>query len=220
MTTDEYFRRRVVVWATGARRQFPWRETRDPFLILMAELMLRRTRADQVGPVFIRFRERFPDPASLLLANGDDLNELLRPLGLAWRVPAFQLTARMLLEQFGGVVPRIYTDLCRLPGAGDYVASAVRAFAFNEAAVLVDTNTVRVAGRYFGFDYSPESRRNREVRHQVARLFDAARPRESARDLLDFASLICRARAPRCSECPVSAHCHYASVSGLPVRAA
>ncbi len=220
MNTSDVFRESVAAWAALNRRAFPWHDTTDPFLILVSEIMLRRTRADQVRSVFVRFREKFPDAASLMAAGEEDVRDLLRPLGLDWRVPAFRRVARAVLERHQGVVPRNEADLRQLPGVGDYVASAVRAFAFREPSVLVDTNTVRVAARYFGFSYTAESRRNPAVRSQVGRLFDRARPAESAREVLDLAALVCRARAPLCGQCPVRESCHYASTATAALRVA
>lgn len=169
--------------------------------------MLRRTRAEQVAPVFTRFMARFPDARSLSGATEGKVEDIVRPLGLAWRVPAFRLMARALVERHGGNVPADRDQLLALPGVGDYVAAAVLALAFDLPAMLVDTNTVRVAGRYYGFHYHAESRRNRQVRDQVARLFDPTQPRTSARAVLDFASMVCRARLPLCGACPVLEHC-------------
>src|SRR5205814_1125119 len=104
--------------------------TLDPFAIVVSELMLRRTRSGQVNPVFIRFMHRFPEAAQLATADHNEVEDLLRPLGLAWRLPAFQALARQLVDLQGGV-PTEIAALMQLPGVGDYVASAVRAFAFN-----------------------------------------------------------------------------------------
>ena len=207
-----YFRVRLVEWAESHRRLFPWRATEDPFAVLIAEIMLRRTRADQVIPVYQRFMARFPTPGALAGAEPQVVADTVRPLGLTWRVPAFQLLARVLTDatnQQG--VPEDRGQLQELSGVGDYVAAAVRMFAFNLPDTLVDTNTVRVAARYFGFSYHAESRRNSEVRTAVARLHDRTQPRRSGQALLDFAALVCRARGPRCGECPMSVRCVYFS---------
>lgn len=205
----QLFRARIDEWAAKHARPLPWRQRSDPFAVLIAEIMLRRTHARQVVPVFERFMQRFPDPASLAVAPEQEVAEIVRPLGLRWRVPAFRQLARALVQKHGGQAPSDHEELEALPGVGDYVAAAVRAFAFNLPAVPVDTNTVRVAARYFGFPYNAESRRNRWVRAQVARLCDPSRPRDSARALLDFAAAVCRAVKPRHEECPVADQCAF-----------
>jgi A/G-specific adenine glycosylase len=204
-----WFQRTVRAWSEAHRRAFPWRRETDPFHILIAEVMLRRTRAEQVVPVFERFLVRFPNPGALAEAPEADVEELVRPLGLRWRVPVFQQLARALVERHGGQVPSDPTQLRALPGVGDYVAAAVCIFAFGRVATLADTNTVRVAARYAGALYHAESRRNAGMRARIDRLVSSACPAASARALLDFAAVVCQARAPRCPECPVAARCHY-----------
>lgn len=206
------FRARVRSWwrQCGVKEP-PWREQRDPWLVLLAELMLRRTNRSQVVPVFEGFAEKFGDPGRLVRARESQVRELLRPLGLRWRVPAFRAVAGVLQRSHGSKVPRDYADLVALPGVGDYVASAVLAFGFDLPATLVDTNTVRIAARYFGLPYGPDSRRNPRIREHVALLFDHRHPRESAAAILDFGAVICTARSPGCERCPVRAACHYGS---------
>lgn len=209
-----YFRERVAAWSAQHGRVFPWRETSDPYHVIIAELMLRRTQARQVVPVYHAFLARFPGIGQLAEALEEEVSAILKPLGLAWRAAGFSLLARQLVEQTGGTIPIAREQLLALPGVGDYVASAVRCLAFGEADVLIDTNTVRVAGRYFGFSTGPESRRNREVRQAVALLVDSDQPRESNLALLDFAALVCRAPLPRCAYCPVTSQCAWYNSAG------
>lgn len=204
-----YFRQQILEWGKSHRREFPWRQTTDPYAILIAEMMLRRTQARQVAPVYQAFLSRFPTPQALAAAPPQEVEALLRPLGLAWRVPAFQGMARQLVERYDGRVPCDRQALLSLPGVGDYVADAVRCLAFGHPVALVDSNTVRVAGRYFGFPVNAESRRRKAVRQAVARLVDPSAPRESNLALLDFAALVCRARQPRHDRCPVADRCAF-----------
>lgn len=208
-TSDEdvWFYRTILGWGIIHKREFPWRATTDPFRVLIAEMMLRRTRADQVVPIYRRFLERFPDAATLAAASEAEVAELVRPLGLAWRVPAFLQMARTLVGRYGGTVPRDRQSLRSLPGVGEYVADAILCIAFSEPVALVDTNTVRVAGRYFGFPTHGESRRSVSVRRAVARLIDPMAPRESSLALLDFAATVCRAGPPLCERCPFTERC-------------
>ena len=192
-------------------RELPWRSTNDAFAVLVAGLMLRRTRAEQVVPIFRRFMELFPDPFSLANASDAEVERTVRSLGLSWRTPAFKQMARALVERHGGRVPDSYDGLIELPGVGDYVAAAVLVFAFGQQRLISDTNTARVACRYFGYAYGPESRRNAQVRKATELLVDPLDPAKSAGALLDFATFVCRARAPRCDECPFHSGCDYAN---------
>jgi A/G-specific adenine glycosylase len=206
-----HFRSRVIKWSRANPRGLPWRDAkRSAYAVLIAELMLRRTRAAQVAPVFRRFIADFPTVRSLASARSDAVNRVVASLGLHWRSSAFIAVARELTARHGGQVPSDHASLLHLPGVGDYVASAVRALAFDLGAILVDTNTVRVAARYFGFHYGPETRRDPSARARIALLHDPRWPRASAQALLDFAASICRARDPRCAVCPVRTMCRYA----------
>lgn len=190
--------------------------SRDPYAILMSEIMLRRTKAEQVAPVFSRFLQRFPDAAALANAEDEDIEEIVRPLGLSWRTPAFKRVAQSLVSDHRAVVPDNYDELLGLAGVGDYVAAAVEIFGFGQSRILSDTNTARVACRLFGLSYGPESRRKEEVRARISDLLDQDKPADSARALLDFASAICRARKPLCHACPLAAVCAYRTRGGEP----
>jgi A/G-specific adenine glycosylase len=199
--------RQLRFWDERYRRPFPWRETKNAFHILLAELMLRRTRARQVVPVFLEFTQRYPDVQTLALAPPAQVAQLLFPLGLSWRVPAFQNIAQILLECYNGEVPSDYETLLTLPGVGEYVASAVSCFASGQALPIIDTNTVRVAGRLFGLPTHAESRRSPLMRNLLQHLLDRQHPRSYNYALLDLAARICTPAHPRCGECPLLSTC-------------
>jgi A/G-specific adenine glycosylase len=203
----ELFQGAVRDWAIEHSRDFPWRHTIHPFHMLVAEMMLRRTRATQVVPVYERFISRYPCPARLARATESEVEEILRPLGLRWRVPAFRQAAQRIVAEFDSAVPRDRPSLLTLPGVGEYVADAIRCFSFGEAAALVDTNTVRVAGRYFGIAVNADSRRRSQVRQAVRMLIDPLAPRASNLAVLDFAATVCLPSHPACQVCPVTAYC-------------
>ena len=203
----KYFRRELLKWWESEGRVFPWRETRDPYQVLVAELMLRRTRAEQVRGVYLQFIERYPTIDSLAAADSGDVARILYSLGLAWRVPAFRQTARAVVESYGGKLPSNRQALMCLPGIGDYVADAILSFAFDVPAAVVDTNTVRVAGRYLGFSSGGEARRRRTVIDSVRGLVGTERTRDMNFAVLDLGALVCRAKEPVCERCPVRARC-------------
>lgn len=194
-------------WDVEYRRIFPWRRTENPFHIMMAELMLRRTQARQVIKVYKDFITKYPDVPALADAPADQVERSLSSLGLAWRVPAFQQIACALAEQYGGKVPPSYDALVALPGIGDYVASAVCCFAFGQAVIIVDTNTVRVAGRLFGIPTHAESRRRKPIRTLLQALLDREDPKSYNYAMLDLAALICTPVKPRCAICPLLQYC-------------
>lgn len=201
------YRQKLQAWGQKNRRDFPWRHTRDPYQILIAEMMLRRTRATQVEPVYSSFLKRYPHVHSLANASEDELAEALYSLGLAWRVPAFKELARVLVESYGGEVPYLYSRLLELPGVGDYVASAICCFAYEQPQRLIDTNTVRVAGRLFAIPTHAESRRNRSMSDLLEALMDPGSPSDYHYSLLDLAAVICLPREPYCPDCPLLLLC-------------
>ena len=158
------FRLAINAWGRRNVRSFPWRTTSNPYHLLLAEMMLRRTNAKQVSPVFVETIRRFPDVDSLSRASAKHLREVLRPLGLAWRAENIRRMAKVLSAEFNLRIPKTYDELRQLPGVGDYVASAVCSFAYNKPLPIIDSNTVRVVGRYFGFRTNPDSRRSRRLR--------------------------------------------------------
>lgn len=201
------FQTHLRVWGPENERVFPWRRIRNPFHILIAELMLRRTRARQVVPVYQQFITQYPDAHVLAEAVPEEVARLLFPLGLVWRVPAFQQMAQRIVMEYKGQVPRQYEMLLTLPGVGDYVASAVCSFAFSQPFPIIDTNTVRVAGRLFGVATHAESRRRTPIRQLLSALLDQHDPQAYNYHLLDLAALICIPAHPRCESCPLLQEC-------------
>jgi A/G-specific adenine glycosylase len=210
-----FARLELLSWYWSSARRFPWREERDPYRILMAEMMLRRTRASQVVEVYRSFIAKYPDAAALDSASAAEVAEDLRPLGLYWRAANFKKLAEELVSRHSGSVPGSREELLQLTGVGPYVADAVRCFAFVEPVALVDTNTVRVAARYFGFEYNQESRRRPAVIAAVSELVDTGQPQASNYALLDFAATVCRALNPEHAACPLRSHCrHFQHTTG------
>jgi A/G-specific adenine glycosylase len=179
--------------------------------VAVAEILLRRTRAEAVAPVYTMFIRKFPDPLALAHARAADIFELLRPLGLRWRAANLVAIARRLRKTGGN--PFGDPVLLRgLPGVGDYVASAVAVFALGRAAPVVDANTARVAGRFFGITTRSELRRSRAVREALGNLVGSRRAREVNLALIDLGALLCRPALPRCPECPLEPDCMKAGV--------
>lgn len=195
-------------WAQNARK-YPWRETRDPYAILIAEVLLHRTRADQVQPLYRELMARYPDVESLTKAPEIALLQILASAGLRWRVHALSRCAKEIQQRFNGEIPSERRDLMSLPGIGHYITAAIRCFAFGYDDAIIDTNTVRVLSRMFAIPVTDRLRRDQAF-HQLA---DALLIRGNARDynlaLLDLAALVCTPRNPRCPECPLQQCCAY-----------
>ncbi len=199
---NESFRAALLHWHARHARTFPWRDGVTPWQVLLAEMCLRRTRADQVAPVYRRLM-RVARTASEAVRNAPAVRREMRSLGLHWRARNLAALARAVVKRRGRI-PRDDLELRRLPGVGDYVAGAVRTFAFGQRAALIDTNTTRVVRRVLG---SPSAGAWQQ-RLDLYRL--AGRDGLDARfnyALLDLGALICKARDPLCGECPVRATC-------------
>jgi len=207
-------------WWLARGRRFPWREDRTPYRVLVSEVLLHRTRAGSVAPIYERFIGRYPSPVVLASADDSELAEMLGPLGLRWRTELIGRMAREIVERFGGEVPCDRDALLSLPGVGDYIASAVLVFGCGMFAPLLDTNIVRIAGRYHGVPVSDGSRRSARFAELLSDLVDPLDPATSYYALIDLGALVCRPRSPRCGECPIREGCrHAAGRSGRSSRA-
>jgi len=199
----------LLSWWDSHGRSYPWRRTRDPYRILIAEILLHRTRADQVKRVYEDFIRRYPTVADLARAKRADVIATLKPLGLRWRSRLLLAMARVLHEQYQDEIPRSSDLLKSLPGVGDYIAAAVQCFAFGVPTPILDANTVRVTGRIFGVPISDSARRKEEFRNMYSSLHDVSRSRDFNLAMIDLAALLCRPSHPRCHLCPISTHCEF-----------
>jgi A/G-specific adenine glycosylase len=170
--------------------------------------MLHRTQVRQIIPVYEKFITLFPDVAALARTPREAIHEVMKPLGLRWRINLMIDMASELAERFQGRVPSDRGALISLSGVSDYIASAVRCFSFGLPDPLVDTNTVRVIGRVFGLTIKPSSRRNPQFKELLTALLDRDRPADYNYALLDLAHLVCLSRRPPvCEQCPLLLSC-------------
>jgi len=203
-------KRFFVLYARRHFRDFPWRDLRTtPFHLLIAELLLAQTKAEDVAQVWPALVARYPQPERLARARLSTLRLLLRPLGFQnQRAKALKNVARFLEEKFGGVVPSGAENLLQIPHLGLYAATAVGCFKFSERVPIVDANVIRVLGRFSGYQTRKDLRRSR----QIWSLAWAILPRNAVLHnygLLDFAANICTTHKPKCGSCKLQASCQY-----------
>lgn len=204
------FRETLRLWGQLNYRPYPWRQSNNPYHILIAEVMLHRTQAPQVVPIYLSFIKQYPDINSVALASNTDLYDALHSLGLCWRIDLIHQMADEIIKRFNGEIPQEKADLLSLPGVSEYIAGALRCFVWKLPEPLIDTNTVRVAGRVFGLEIKDSSRRNRQFRDIISALVDPIEPATYNYALLDLAERICmRKRQPECLVCPVQEFCVY-----------
>ena len=199
------FRRDLLRWLDSNRRDFPWRNGKqNPWQVLMIEMCLRRTKAEQVAQV-ADILLSLGDTPNAFLDNSDTIDQCLAHLGLNERSDNLREAALFIKDKLGGSVPDTWHGLRAITGVGDYIASAVLCFAFKRPSVLMDTNTKRIARRVLG---EGQKHPNWRLRHA---LWDLAGPRGADthwnQALLDLGAKVCTARIPKCDDCPVQAHC-------------
>ena len=202
---ESAFRYDLLAWFTQKRRSFPWRRPGlNPWQILMVEMCLHRTKAEQVAQVADKLLALGETPDSFL-QNHNLLRPSLDTLGLRWRSDNLVAAAKFVKERLEGRVPDNWQDLNAIPGVGDYIASAVLCFAYNRSSVLVDTNTQRISRRLLGDESKQPDWQLRLSLHESAGPKGADVEWNQA--LLDLGALVCRSQAPRCGDCPVRSHC-------------
>ncbi|MCK4481620.1 DNA glycosylase [Candidatus Bathyarchaeota archaeon] len=209
ITKIRYVRERLLDWYKENGRDYPWRKTRDPYEILIAEIMLCRTRADQVVPIYKDFIKRYPTIVSLSKANEEDIQKLTYSLGLHWRNKRFRDLARYVISKLDGKIPQEREELTRLPGVGEYVAGVFVSSAYNKKEWIVDTNVIRVFSRFFGFKVKGDGRRDKRIISLAQQYVDCENPRLSNFAIIDFAALICKKINPLHSRCFISEKCVY-----------
>jgi A/G-specific adenine glycosylase len=203
----DVFVRELQAWGRDNRRSFPWRETRDPFRILLAEVLLQRSRGKTVAKVYRQLLDRWPDAESLARARVTSIRSVIRPLGLVSRAATLKALAREVVAR--GQVPRTLDGLTELPGVGLYAANATLAVAFGRRSATVDGVSARVYRRYFGLiDEAPASN-DRELWDLVEQVTPSKDIRAWNWAVLDLAATVCLPSRPRCGECPLVLCCRW-----------
>lgn len=206
---SEFVRSLIEWWEKGGKREYPWRRVSDPFKVLLAEVMLRKTTSAQVANVFSRIAEKYGTPEAMCKADVDELVQIIKSLGMEYRRSRLlKSIACTIVEKYGGNVPSDPNELMKLPGVGRYIANAVSCFGYKKRCPIVDTNVARLLVRFFGL--KPKRKRPWED----AKVWETAlkiMPNEGYVEfnyaLLDFSGQICMSRAPQCNRCVVSRLC-------------
>ena len=204
---------KLLAWYRENARDLPWRRTKDPWAILVAEVVLQQTRVEQATPYYERILTRFPTPEALAEAPLEELLKLWQGLGYYRRAENLWRAAREIAQKG---FPRTFDGLRRLPGLGPYTAAAVAAFAFDEPVPAIDGNVRRVLSRYFALERS----RQKEL-FDLARPLVAAEPAETNQALIELGATLCTPKNPSCPRCPLKAGCRGQAEPGrypAPVR--
>ena len=207
----EYFTISILNWSRTNFRQFFWRKNAlTPFQILIIEILLERTRADSVEHIGKYFIKKYPNAKSLLKADFNEVEKLIRPLGLfRKRIKAIKNISEIIVSKYDGIVPEEYDTLIQLPFIGRYTASAILCFAFNKKYAIVDSNIARIIVRYFNIKKKNIKLENFNELWEIAnRLVPEKQFKTYNWTLIDLGATICK-KTPICSECPLSLKCKY-----------
>ena len=206
--TRRLFRRRLLDWYWRHGRDLPWRRTRDPYRILVSEIMLQQTQVDRVLPKYEEWLAKYPTLEALASAPGADVAETWRPLGYNVRPQRLHAIARESVEKYGGALPGDEATLLSFKGIGAYTAGAVLSFAFGQRAAILDTNVARVLFRVF---VGRGDAKAHAMRKHLWALSRTLLPRRHVFDfnqaLMDFGATLCTARNPACARCPMRRSC-------------
>ncbi len=210
------FRRHLLAWYARNGRNLPWRTTRDPYRVLVSEVMLQQTQVDRVLPKYEEWLRKFPSLAALAATTEGEALKTWYPLGYNIRPRRLHAIARESVERYGGTLPADRDALRAFKGIGRYTAGAVMSFAFEAREPILDTNVARLLFRVFVAKGDPKAHRMR------SRLWDLSGillPRRRVFDfnqaLMDFGALVCVARKPRCAVCPLSRMCRFRRSSAV-----
>jgi A/G-specific adenine glycosylase len=202
------FSAKIIEWYTQHQRDLPWRNTKDPYLIWLSEIMLQQTRVAQGLPYYLAFTKAFPKVENLAEATEENVLKLWQGLGYYSRARNLHATAKWVAHNQHGNFPTTKKDLLQLKGVGDYTASAVASFAFDEAVAVVDGNVNRVLSRYYGIDLPVNEKPGQELIKEKATLaLDANKPALHNQAIMEFGALQCKPKNPYCNLCPLQNEC-------------
>jgi A/G-specific adenine glycosylase len=203
------FRDRLENWYHKNHRDFSWRHSRNPFHLLVAEFLLRKTQAERVEPFFVKFCAKYKKPQDVLIENPESLFEQLGNLGLRKRVIWLIEVSQQLVEDYEGEIPLNFKEILRLKGVGPYTASMVLIALDKTALPPIDNNIARLISRVFGIERVGDTRREKEIEMVLHIIFRSGEPRVITFSMLDFTAIFCSSYKPKSEICPLKDICCY-----------
>ncbi len=220
--TNNIFSDSLLLWFDKNQRKLPWRETKDPYIIWLSEVILQQTRVAQGLPYFEKFAHRFPTIADLAKAEEDEILKMWQGLGYYSRARNMLKTAKQVVKS-GYPFPTEYKELILLKGIGEYTASAIASFSSNEKVAVVDGNVYRVLSRYFGIEEPIDSTLGKKTFKETAiNLLPTTNCNTYNQAIMEFGALQCKPKSPDCSMCPLALNClalKNSKVNELPIKA-
>jgi A/G-specific adenine glycosylase len=215
------FRATLANWYHENGRALPWRQTRDPYAILVSEFMLQQTQVVAVIPYYNKWLRRFPDFSALARASENDVLHAWQGLGYYARARNLHATAKTIVDRHRGHFPGTIDQMRQLPGIGKYTAHAVASFAFDQSVPIVEANTARVLARIFNLQIPIDKPAGREILwNRATQLVPKRGAARFNSALVDLGALICLPRKPKCRICPVRKFCRATNPEILPLKKA
>jgi A/G-specific adenine glycosylase len=218
---NNIFQDKLRAWYKKNQRDLPWRNSNDPYVIWLSEIILQQTRVAQGLPYFNKFLEVFPNVNAFAIANEDEILRLWQGLGYYSRARNMHATAKYINTELNGIFPTNYQGLLKLKGVGSYTAAAIASFAYNESVAVLDGNVYRVLSRIFGVYTDITSPDGKKVFSKLANellpAFDSAIHNQA---IMEFGALQCTP-SPNCDNCPLNLKCYAFTnkeQSNLPVK--
>ena len=207
-STIRRFQRQLLRWYAEHGRDLPWRRTRQPYRVLVSEIMLQQTQVDRVVPKYHEFLRHYPTIEKLAAAPVEAVRRLWYPLGYNIRPIRLHAIACESVARYGGRLPDREDELRQLPGVGRYTAGAILSFAYGRDAAVLDTNVRRVLGRVFMGPHRLARVRGQRVFWDLATaLVPRGRGYDFKQALMDFGAIWCTPRKPNCAPCPMKRFC-------------
>ena len=206
-TAKQEFQNRVIQWCTQNYRDFPWRNTENPFNILIAELCLQKTGAEKAEPAYKVIIKEFSTPALLAQADSSQLLPIFSPIGLTHRANLLIQIAQQIENDFSGKIPETYEGLVKIKGVGQYIANALLVFAYGQNVPLVDEGIARVYRRVFGMTRQKRAYADKELWMFAEKMLPQNNIRKYNWGLLDINALLCKLGRPNCEDCPLNTAC-------------
>lgn len=216
------FALKLMNWYRENGRDLPWRDTQDPYIIWLSEIILQQTRVEQGMPYFYRFLEAFPIVTKFAEAEEEEILRLWQGLGYYSRARNMHKAAKMVVSEFGGIFPTKYEDVIRLHGVGEYTAAAISSFSSNEPRAVVDGNVYRVLSRYLGIAEPINSTKGKKLFASLAQeMLDHDHASTYNQAIMDFGAVHCKPKKPLCATCIFHIDCvanNEGRVETLPVK--
>ena len=218
----DFFNAPLHSWYSLYKRDLPWRNTRNPYLIWLSEIILQQTRIDQGLAYYNRFADEFPTILALADASEDQILKLWQGLGYYSRARNLHFTAKYIQQNYNGIFPEDYNSILSLKGIGEYTAAAIASISFNLEYPAVDGNVYRVLSRYFGISDPIDTGKGKKAFNDLAKeLIKETNPGMHNQALMEFGALQCTPKNPDCAGCPLSERCYAYSnqkIGELPVK--